>query len=440
MIGEKLPVVAIVGRPNVGKSTLFNQIIGEKKAAVNDFPGLTIDRLYGQTEWNGKSFLLIDTGGYELTEKDPIKKHVREQVRIAIEQADVVLFMVDGRTGLTEIDYQIAELLRKNDKRIILTVNKCDTSKQMLNIADFYELGFEEVYPLSAVHKKGLTDVLDRIVEILPETSKIELPENTIKVAIAGQQNVGKSTLVNKILGEDRVIVSNIPGTTRDAVDVLVNIENNPYLLIDTAGLRRKAKIKDNIEKIATISTLISIRKADIVILMIDATRGIVSQDQKIAGFIEKEGKGCVIVVNKWDAVEKNDSISRDYIRIIRDKLYFIDYSPIVFTSALTGRNILKVFREVQKVYKDYTQQISTPKLNKALHKFLKERPPSPKKGKIFKFYYATQVKAKPPTFVLFVNKKDLLHFSYERYLKNRLRDEFSFYGTPFRLIFREKR
>lgn len=436
---SKIQSIAIIGRPNVGKSKLFNQLIDQNKATVDDHPGLTRDRLYGKGEWLGFDFEVIDTGGYELSSEDPIKKHIREQVHIAIDQADIIFFIVDGRTGLMEIDYQITEMLRTNTKPIFLLVNKCDNKDQEHNVADFYELGYEYIFPISAIHKRGVSEVLDEVILLLKETESEEEENDSIQVAIAGQQNVGKSTLVNVLSGHNRVIACNIPGTTRDSVDTPIKVEGHPYTLIDTAGLKRRAKIEEGVEKLAAVSTLLAIRKADVVILMIDATKGIVSQDKKIAGYIEEQGKACVIAVNKWDLLESDQKRAQEFKKEIEEKLYFIKYAPVLFTSATEKRNLIKIFREVLKVYDGSGQEIGTPELNKEIGKFLERRPPNPRRGKFLKFYYATQLKKRPPTFILFINQKKLLHYSYERYLRNQFRKKFTFYGSPIRLIFRNR-
>lgn len=433
-------LVAIVGRPNVGKSLLFNQLIEQNKAAVHDVPGLTRDRIYGITEWRGHTFQVIDTGGYEILDKDPIKKHIREQVRIAIEQANVVLFVVDGRTPLTDLDYQIADMLRKSRTPVLLLVNKCDNIKQDAESVDFYELGLSPLFPVSALHRRGLTEVLDELVDKYPGRKENQHSSDSIKVAVCGRQNVGKSTLVNYLAGENRVIASEIPGTTRDSVDIPIRLEGQDYTLIDTAGIRRKSKISDQLEKLSVMSALVSIHKADVVIVMLDVTRDIVSQDLRIAGLVEKAGKGLVIAVNKWDLVAEKEKTSQKLRSLIREEIFFWDTAPIIFLSALEGNNCFRLFRKVRDVYSHFTRRISTSVLNKTLHEILLRRPPTTVQGHIFKFYYATQVRTAPPAFELFVNNRQWIRPSYQKYLKKSLKSHFAMEGVPLRLYFRGKK
>jgi len=437
---SSIPVMAIVGRPNVGKSLLFNQLIEQKKAVVDDVPGLTRDRNYGTSEWRGYTFRVIDTGGYELREKDPVKTHIREQVEIAIEQADVVLFVVDGRLPLTELDYQIADRLRRSGKTVIVVVNKCDNEKHDEEAVDYFDLGLSPLFPVSALHRRGLTEVLDEVVDEYHLEKVSEADEKYIKVAVCGRQNVGKSTFVNYVVGENRVIASERPGTTRDSIDTPVRIEGEDYMLIDTAGIRRQARIKDRLEKLAVVSALFSIHKADVIIVMLDATREIVSQDLRIAGMVEKAGKSLVLAVNKWDLVEDKEVRARELRKQIQEELYFWESAPVILLSALKGKNCYKLFRKVKEVYSHFIRQIPTPELNNTLHKIIERRPPTSFRGHIFKFYYATQVRVAPPAFELFVNNREWVHPSYQRYLKKSLRKYFGFEGVPIRLYFRGKR
>ncbi len=437
---SSVPVVAIVGRPNVGKSLLFNQLIEQQRAAVHNIPGMTRDRIYGEMEWRGHTFQVIDTGGYEIRDQDPIKKHIREQVRIAIDQANVVFFVIDGRTPLTDLDHQITEMLRESGRPVFLLVNKCDNSKQDMEAVDFYELGLAPLFPVSALHRRGLTEVLDELVDNYSGKGETKKTEGVIKVAVSGRQNVGKSTFVNTLAGETRVIASDMPGTTRDSVDTLIKVAGHEYLLIDTAGIRRKSKISDQVEKLAVMSAMLSIHKADVVILMLDASGEIVSQDLRIAGLVEKAGKGIVIALNKWDLVNNKDVYARELREKMRREMYFWDTAPIVFLSALKGKNCHKMFSKVRDVYHHFTREIPTPELNRAIQQFLEEHPPPTHQGHAFKFYYGTQVRTAPPAFELFVNNREWIHATYQRYLKKCMKRHFGFEGVPIRLYFRGKK
>lgn len=432
-----LPIVAIVGRPNVGKSTLFNKILGERKAIVGDMPGITRDRIYGIGEWLGRRFWLVDTGGFILGEKDPIWEGVREQVLKAIEDAHLVLFVVDGKDGLIPADEEIADVIRKMNKKAILVVNKIDESKHEKLLSDFYSLGIGEVIPISAESKRNVDELLDKVVSLLPEEEKDELREDVIKVAIVGRPNVGKSSLLNAITGEERAIVHERPGTTRDSVDSLVRWRERDYLFVDTAGLRRKSRIKDDIEYYSTLRCLMSLEKSDVAILMLDALEPNSMQDKRIAGMIEERGKGIIIVVNKVDLLPKYDPGSfRDFLM---KEFYFVNYAPILFISAKTGYNIESIFPTIDRVYANWRMRIPTSQLNKTIMEALYfSPPPSDKRGRRLKVYFVSQKGEAPPLFELSVNSTELVKKSYLAYLENRLRETFGFEGTPIRIKVRE--
>ena len=435
------PVVAIVGRPNVGKSTLFNKLIGERRSIVEDVPGVTRDRIYGETEWCGHSLVIIDTGGIEPKTDDVILKQMRFQAEVAIESADVIVFMCDVRTGLTANDRDIAVMLQKSGKPIIPCINKCDSVGALpFEFYEFYELGFDcEPIAVSSVHGSGTGDLLDAVLASLPEQNEEEDEDNSIKVAVIGKPNAGKSSIINKFLGQERLIVSNIAGTTRDAVDTRVENEFGSFTFIDTAGIRRQSKINDKIEKYSVLRAHMAVERADVCLIMIDAGTGITEQDEKIAGIAHEAGKASVIVVNKWDTVEKDNHTVNQFNDRIRTALAYMPYAPIVYVSAMTGQRIHTLYEHIQYVHNQANTRISTGMLNDVLSDaMIKVQPPSDK-GKRLKIYYMTQISVAPPTFVIFCNDVELFHFSYQRYLENCLRQTFGFRGTPIRLIIRAK-
>ena len=435
------PIIAIVGRPNVGKSTLFNKLIGERRSIVEDVPGVTRDRIYGETEWGGKKFIVIDTGGIEPKTDDIILSQMRFQAQIAIESADVILFMCDVRTGLTASDRDIAVMLQKSGKPIIPCINKCDSVGHVpFEFYEFYELGFDrEPIALSSVHGSGTGDILDEVLAALPDEEEEEVEDDSIKVAVIGKPNAGKSSIINRIVGENRLIVSNIAGTTRDAVDTLVENEHGKFTFIDTAGIRRSSKINDKIEKYSVLRAHMAVERADVCLIMIDAGTGITEQDEKIAGIAHEAGKACIIVVNKWDSIEKDNSTVNSFNERIRTALAYMPYAPIVYVSALTGQRVTTLFEHIKYVHNQANTRISTGMLNDVLaDATMRVQPPSDK-GKRLKIYYMTQASVAPPTFVLFCNDAELFHFSYQRYIENCLRQTFGFSGTPIRLTIRMK-
>lgn len=434
-------ILAIVGRPNVGKSTLFNTLAGEKISIVEDHPGVTRDRIYADVTWLNHSFSMIDTGGIEMDSKDKMLKHMREQADIAIDTADVILFLVDVRQGLVDADFKVADMLRKSGKPVILVVNKVDNfEKYMPDVYEFYNLGIGDPHPISAASKLGIGDMLDAVMELF-DLEKIEEEEDDRpKIAIVGKPNAGKSSLINNLLGENRVIVSDVAGTTRDAIDTEIVYNGTEYVFIDTAGLRRKSKIKENIERYSIIRTVAAIERSDVVILMIDATEGVSEQDAKIAGIAHDRGRGLIIAVNKWDAIEKDNHTVKEYTKKVRDILSFVPYAEIIFISALTGQRTKKIFDLLETVIENHAMRIQTGVLNEILMEAVALQQPPSDKGKRLKLFFMTQVSTKPPTFVLFVNKKELMHFSYQRYIENRIRDTFGFMGTPIRIFIRERK
>lgn len=435
------PIVAIVGRPNVGKSTLFNKLIGERRSIVEDTPGVTRDRIYGETEWCGKSLVVIDTGGIEPKTDDIILKQMRFQAEIAIESADVIIFMCDVRTGLTADDRDIAVMLQKSGKPIIPCINKCDSVGELpFEFYEFYELGFDcEPIAVSSVHGSGTGDLLDAVLERLPESVYADEDDDSIKVAVIGKPNAGKSSIINKIIGQNRLIVSDIAGTTRDAVDTQIEIDGTKYTFIDTAGIRRASKINDKIEKYSVLRAHMAVERADVCLIMIDAGTGITEQDEKIAGIAHEAGKASIVVVNKWDSIEKDNSTVNTFNDRIRTSLAYMPYAPIVYVSALTGQRINTLFDHIKYVYNQSTTRISTGMLNDVLGEAtMKVQPPSDK-GRRLKIYYMTQISVAPPTFVIFCNDAELFHFSYQRYIENCLRQTFGFNGTPIKLIIRMK-
>lgn len=439
MIGMDRPVVCIVGRPNVGKSTLFNRIAGRRIAITEDTPGVTRDRIYSEAEWLNRYFTLIDTGGLEPKSDEAITLGVRRQVEMAIDTADVILFVVDGLTGITPGDREIASILRKSGKDILLVCNKVDSPNTPSDVFEFYELGIGSPMVISAEQGLGIGDLLDEIIKFFPEHKDTEYDEDVTKVAIIGKPNVGKSSLINKILGEERVLVTDIPGTTRDAVDTYFTHKGEKYLFIDTAGLRRKRSIYENIERYSVVRTLSAVDRSDLCIIMIDATEGITEQDTKIAGYAHENGKGILIAVNKWDLIEKDTDTYTRFERDVRMKLSFISYAPIIFISAHTGRRIDKLFEFLKAIDNNYNLRISTGVLNDIINEAVLLNQPPSDKGVRLKIYYGTQVSVRPPKFLIFINKKRLMHFSYERYLENQIRQYFGFEGVPIRFEFREK-
>ena len=435
------PVVAIVGRPNVGKSTLFNALAGEKIAIVKDTPGVTRDRIYAEVNWLDKDFTLIDTGGIEPESRDVILAQMREQAQIAIDTADVILFMTDVKQGLVDADSKVADMLRRSHKPVILVVNKVDNfQKMMTDVYEFYNLGIGDPMPISAAERIGIGDMLDKVLEHFPERSGTEEEDERPRIAIVGKPNVGKSSIINKLIGEDRVIVSDIAGTTRDAIDTDIVHNGREYVFIDTAGLRRKNKIKEELERYSIIRTVTAVERADVVLIVIDAVEGVTEQDAKIAGIAHDRGKGVIIVVNKWDAIEKNDKTVKEYEQKIRMVLSFMPYAEIMYVSAKTGQRLPKLFDMIDMVIENQTLRIATGVLNEIMTEAVALQQPPSDKGKRLKLYYITQVAVKPPTFVIFVNDKELMHFSYTRYLENRIRDAFGFKGTSLKFFIRERK
>ena len=435
------PVVAIVGRPNVGKSTLFNKLIGERRSIVEDVPGVTRDRIYGETEWCGKSLIVIDTGGIEPKTDDIILKQMRLQAEIAVETADVIVFMCDVRAGLTADDRDIGVMLIKSGKPVILCVNKIDSIGALpMEYYEFYELGFDgDPIALSSVHGTGTGDLLDRILELSPADDTEEEPDDSIKVAVIGKPNAGKSSLVNRVLGEERMIVSNIAGTTRDAIDSYVENEFGKFTFIDTAGIRRQSKIFDKIEKYSVLRAHAAVDRADVCLLLIDATEGITDQDEKIAGIAHEAGKATIIVVNKWDLVEKDNNTVKEFTDKIRTSLAYMPYAPILFISAKTGQRLPKLYEYIKYVNEQASLRISTGMLNDVLSDAVTRVPPPTDRGRRLKIYYMTEAGVRPPTFVVFCNEAELFHFSYQRYLENKMREVFGFHGTPIRFVIRQK-
>jgi len=435
------PIVAIVGRPNVGKSTLFNALAGENISIVKDTPGVTRDRIYADVTWLDKNFTLIDTGGIEPDSSDIILSQMREQAQIAIDTADVIIFLTDVRQGLVDSDSKVADMLRRSPKPVVLVVNKVDSfQKFMGDVYEFYNLGIGDPVPVSAASRLGIGDMLDEVVKHFPEHTGEEEEDDRPRIAIVGKPNVGKSSIINRLIGENRVIVSNIAGTTRDAIDTEVRHNGQDYVFIDTAGLRRKSKIKEELERYSIIRTVTAVERADVVVLVIDAVEGVTEQDAKIAGIAHERGKGIIIAVNKWDAIEKNDKTIYEYTEKIRTTLAYMPYAEMIFISAVSGQRLPKLFDLIDMVIENQSLRIATGVLNEIMTEAVALQQPPSDKGKRLKLYYMTQVAVKPPTFVIFVNDKELMHFSYTRYLENKIRDAFGFRGTALKFLIRERK
>ena len=433
------PIVAIVGRPNVGKSTLVNRLAGKRVSIVKDTPGVTRDRIYAESEWLGRTYTLIDTGGIEPKTDDQLLQYMREQALTAIDTADVIIFVTDGRTGLTDADLEVGNMLRRSKKPVVIAVNKLDNMRDVSSIYEFYELGLGDPYPISAEQMQGVGDMLDAVLANFPPEDELAEEEEILHIAVIGKPNTGKSSLINRLLGEERVIVSDVAGTTRDAIDTKVTFEGRDYIFIDTAGIRRHSKIKESIEHYSVLRAVTAVERCDIAIVMIDATEGLTEQDAKIAGIAHDNGKGVIVAVNKWDAIEKDDKTMYQYIRDIDTTLSFMPYAQKMFISAKTGQRINQLFEVIDSVAENQNMRVQTGVLNDILYDAMAMFQPPSDKGKRLKIFYMTQVSVKPPTFVLFVNDAELMHFSYKRYLENRLRDAFGFHGTPIRFIIRER-
>ena len=432
------PIVAIVGRPNVGKSTFFNRVTGTRKALVDDFPGVTRDRHYGDATWNQVDFTLVDTGGFAGGDEDDFARKTHSQVLQAIEDADVIILLLDGKSGISPFDKDIVQLLRPLSKPVFYAVNKIDGIEQEDRLYDFYNLGIEKIYPVSAEHRYGISEFLDDLTDLMPKTES-QKQRDIIRLAVVGKPNVGKSSLINRILGENRLLVSDIPGTTRDAVDCVCNIKGKSYLLIDTAGIRRKARVSKKLEKFSIIKALRSLDQCDVALIVIDAYHGITEQDINIAGYAFERGCGCIFLLNKWDLVEKDSKTAKAYYDRLRMAAKFLNFSPIISISALTGLRVLKIFDVADEVYLQYTSRIGTGQLNKIIEQAIVLNEPSLFKGRRLKFFYTVQVSVAPPTFVCFVNYPDAVHFSYRRYLLNQIRKNAGLNKTPIRIVFRKR-
>ena len=439
-MSDNRPVVAVVGRPNVGKSTLFNKLAGKRISIVEDTPGVTRDRIFTEVEWLNKYFTLIDTGGIEPNSDDIILSQMRNQAMLAMDMAHVILFVVDGKAGLTAADKEVAQMLRKTKTPVVLVVNKIDSQSQFDNVYDFYELGLGVPFAISSANSMGLGDLLDEVVANFPEGLDTEYDEDIIRVAITGKPNAGKSSILNNMLGEDRVIVSPIAGTTRDAIDTYLEKGDHKFLLIDTAGLRRKSKIYENVEKYSVIRAMSAVDRADVVLIVIDAEQGVTEQDTKVAGIAHDEGKACLFVINKWDLIEKNDKTMSLYTKDIREKFPFMAYAPIVFVSAKTNQRMNKILESVVFLAEEHAKRVPTSTLNDVIGEAVLLNQPPSDKGKRLKIYYGSQTGTQPPKFTLFINDNSLTHFSYQRYLENKIRENFGFEGTPVRFEYREKR
>ena len=434
------PVIAIVGRPNVGKSTFFNKLAGKRIAIVEDTPGVTRDRLYFETEWNGRKLIMIDTGGIEPNGSDVMMSHIKNQAQIAIESADVIVFMTDSRAGVTADDAEIANMLRKSKKPVVLCVNKMDSTGALPpEFYEFYELGLGDPYPVSSLHGTGTGDILDRVIELVDDISEEDGEDDSIKVAVIGRPNAGKSSLVNRLCGEERTIVSNVAGTTRDAIDTYIENAEGKFTFIDTAGIRKSGKIADNIEKYSVLRAELAVERSDVCIIMIDANEGVTAQDERVAGIAHENGKASIICINKWDAVEKDSKTLDEFKKKVRDSLAYMTYAPVMFISAKTGQRTDNLYEMIKYVNDEASKRVSTGMLNDVLNDAITRVQPPSDKGKRLKIYYMTQTGVKAPTFVLFVNNAELFHFSYQRYIENKLRETFGFEGTPIKLVIREK-
>ncbi|MFC4354563.1 ribosome biogenesis GTPase Der [Chryseomicrobium palamuruense] len=432
------PVVAIVGRPNVGKSTIFNRIVGERVSIVEDTPGVTRDRIYSSAEWLTHDFRIIDTGGIEISD-EPFLEQIKQQAEVAMEEADVIIFLTNGREGVTAADEYVAKILYKTKKPVVLAVNKIDNPDMRDMIYDFYSLGMGEPFPISGSHGLGLGDLLDEAAKHFPEEGEADYGDEVIKFSLIGRPNVGKSSLINAVLGQDRVIVSDVAGTTRDAIDTHYSYDNQEYVMIDTAGMRKKGKVYENTEKYSVLRALKAIERSDVVLVVLNAEEGIQEQDKKIAGYAHEAGRGVIIVVNKWDALEKDDKTMNVFTQQIREHFLFLDYAPIVFVSAKTKQRVHSVFPVIQKVSENHSMRIQSSILNEVIEDAVARNPAPSDKGKRLRIYYATQVATRPPTFVVFVNEPELMHFSYTRFLENRIREAFDFEGTPIKIIARAR-
>ena len=438
---NKKPIVAVVGRPNVGKSTLFNALAGERISIVKDTPGITRDRIYADIVWLDKAFTLVDTGGIEPDSKDVILSQMRAQAEIAIETADVILFLVDVKQGLVDADAKVADMLRRSHKPVVLVVNKVDHfEKYMADVYEFYNLGIGDPHPISAANRMGIGDMLDEVIAHFPENGAEEEEDDRVRVAIVGKPNVGKSSIINKLLGEERLIVSDIAGTTRDAVDTEAKHNGKEYVFIDTAGLRKKNKIKEELERFMIVRTVGAVERADVVVMVIDAQEGVTEQDAKIAGIAHERGKAVIIAVNKWDAVEKDDKTIYKFTNKVRETLSYMPYAEMIFISAKTGQRLPKLFEIIDIVSENHSMRVATGVLNEIMSEAVALQQPPSDKGKRLRLYYITQVGVKPPTFVIFVNDKELMHFSYTRYIENQIRDTFGFRGTPLKFFVRERK
>ena len=440
MNSDNRPIVAVVGRPNVGKSTIFNKLTGTKISIVEDTPGVTRDRIFGEVEWLNKYFTIIDTGGIEPESDDIILSQMRNQAMLAVDMAHVILFVADGKSGLTAADKEVADILRRTKKPVLLVVNKIDSKSQFDNIYDFYELGLGNPIAISGANSMGLGDLLDEVVENFPEGMNMEYDEDVIRVAITGKPNAGKSSILNNILGEERVIVSPIAGTTRDAIDTYFEKDENKFLLIDTAGIRRRSKVYENVERFSVIRSMSAVDRADVVLIVIDATEGVTEQDTKIAGIAHDEGKACIFVVNKWDLIEKDNKTMGNFKMSVREKFPFMTYAPILFVSAVSNQRIGKILETVVEVSAEQNKRVTTSVLNQVIGEAIMLNQPPSDKGRRLKIYYGTQTGVKPPTFNLFINDKELTHFSYTRYLENRLRENFGFEGTSIKIEYSQKK
>jgi GTPase len=432
------PIVAIVGRPNVGKSTFFNRVTKTRKALVDDFPGVTRDRHYSDAAWNGIDFTLVDTGGFSGDDEDDFAHKIRSQIFQAIEDADVIILLLDGKNGISPFDEDVVRILRPLSQPVFFAVNKIDGVEQEVRLYDFYNLGIEKLYPISAEHRYGISDLLDDLTEILPKTIAEEAGD-VVRLAVVGKPNVGKSSLINRILGQKRLLVSDTPGTTRDAIDSVCDIYGNSYLIIDTAGIRRKARVSKKLEKFSIIKALRSLDRCDVALIVIDAHQGITEQDINIAGYAFDRGCGCILLLNKWDLVEKDSKTAKGYYDRLRMEAKFISFAPIITISALTGKRVFRIFDIVEEVFKQYTLRVGTGQLNRIFEQAIIQNEPSLYRGRRLKFYYATQVSTRPPTFVCFVNYPDAVHFSYRRYLINQIRVKAGLDKTPIRIIFRKR-